>query len=143
MYLSSRIDPRSRPQAAPPQQAKILIIEDHADTADSMRVLLRLLGHEVHVARSGPEGVEEAIAWEPEVVLSDIGLPGLDGYEVARILRQVAGTRRSRLIAISGYSGDEVKDRCREVGFDLHLTKPIDPTVLETLLLSPPAGCLL
>lgn len=138
MYLSSRSAGIRNAPELPPRHfshlPRILIIEDNADNAESMRVLLEMLGHEVRVSASGPEGVREAEAWRPDIVLSDIGLPGLDGYEVARLLRQSPRTRDSRLIAISGYGGDDVKDRCREVGFDVHLTKPVDLETLQLLL---------
>src|SRR5207253_350027 len=116
---------------AAPQPARkrlrILVVEDNRDAAESLRIMLRLFGHEVEVAYSGPAGVETATAWRPEVVLCDIGLPGLDGYGVARELRQNPGTATARMIAVTGYGGEEDRQRSREAGFDLHLTKPVDP----------------
>ncbi len=114
---------------------RVLVIEDNRDSADSLRMLLSLLGnHEVEVAYNGRDGVQKALAWKPDLVLSDIGLPGLDGFGVARELRRNPETARARLIAISGYTSDEDRRRSREAGFDHHLGKPADPAELRRLL---------
>jgi CheY-like chemotaxis protein len=86
------------------------------------------------VAYSGPEAVELARQFQPEVVLCDLGLPGMDGYEVAKALCRDPETRAARLIAVSGYGQEENVQRSREAGFDLHLTKPIDLERLERIL---------
>jgi two-component system CheB/CheR fusion protein len=125
--------------AAPPSAGshlRILVVEDNRDGADSLRLLLELLGHEVRVAYSGPEGVATAREFRPDVVLCDIGLPGLDGYGVARELRLNPTTARVRLLALTGYGQDEDLRRSREAGFDHHLIKPADPAVLSKLLSS-------
>jgi CheY-like chemotaxis protein len=98
--------------------------------------LLELLGHEVRLAYTGPAGVAAAREWRPDLVLCDIGLPGLDGYGVARALRRDPATARTRLLAITGYGQDEDKRRSREAGFDYHLVKPADPEELQRLLAS-------
>jgi PAS domain S-box-containing protein len=116
---------------------RVLVVEDNRDAAETLRVLLGLLGHDVEVVHSGPEGVEAARRRPPEVVLCDIGLPGLDGYGVARALRQEPATAGARLIAVTGYGSDEDRRRSREAGFDLHLTKPVDPADLQPLLTRP------
>ena len=90
--------------------------------------------HEVRVAHTGPEGVDAAVRFRPEVVLCDLGLPGMDGFTVATVLRQRADTRCARLIAITGYGRDEDRRRSLEAGIDLHLTKPVDPEELQPLL---------
>jgi signal transduction histidine kinase len=113
---------------------RILIVEDHPDAAESLRLLLTILGHEVQVADTGPAGVQRAEEWQPDVVLCDIGLPGLDGYGVAEHLRRNPATATSRLIAITGYGQDEDRRRSQRAGFDHHLTKPVDPEVLVNLL---------
>jgi two-component system CheB/CheR fusion protein len=97
-------------------------------------MFLELLGHEVAVAYTGPEGVHMARAFHPDVVLCDIGLPGLDGYGVAGALRRDPVTARAHLIAITGYGEDEDRQRSRQAGFDHHLTKPVDPAALQGLL---------
>jgi CheY-like chemotaxis protein len=127
---------RSTPGGPPPggEQLRILVIEDNKDSADSLRLLLELRGHEVRVAYSGPEGVKAAQEWQPAVVLCDIGLPGLDGYGVARQLRLDPATSRVRLLAVTGYGSEEDRRRAREAGFDLHLIKPVEPTDLLSVL---------
>ncbi|MBV9126062.1 MAG: response regulator [Planctomycetes bacterium] len=107
------------------RRRRILVIEDSRDTAESLRLLLQMLGHEVRVAHTGPEGVRAAREWKPELVLCDIGLPGLDGYGVARELRSDPATARAHLLALTGYGGEEDRRRSREAGFDHHLIKPV------------------
>jgi PAS domain S-box-containing protein len=121
------------------QKLRILIIEDHRDAADSMRMLLSLAGHEAKTAANGLAGLELAAAFRPDVVLCDIGLPGgVDGYEVARMLREDPGMSDTRLIALTGYGQDEDLRRAREAGFDVHLTKPVDVDELRKVLASLP-----
>lgn len=120
----------------PKKRLRVLVIEDNRDAADSLRLLLELLGHEVRVAYSGLEGVEEARKWRPGVVLCDIGLPGLDGYGVARELRLNPTTSRVRLLALTGYGAEEDRRRSSEAGFDFHVVKPADPAELSKLLAS-------
>ncbi|HUY36205.1 MAG TPA: ATP-binding protein [Pirellulales bacterium] len=113
---------------------RILVVEDNRDSADSLRMLLQLHGHEVTVAYSGPEGVSTAEQWRPDVVLCDIGLPGLDGYGVAGRIRQNPLMAQARLIAVTGYGRDEDRRRSDEAGFNHHMVKPVDPAALERLL---------
>ena len=122
-----------RPSASG-RRTRILVIEDSKDAADSLSMLLSVLGHEVRVAYTGPAGVEAAVAWLPEVVLSDIGLPGLNGFEVARRLRRQPGMEGALLVALTGYGGDDDRQRGLEAGFDHYLTKPTDPDALQRLL---------
>jgi CheY-like chemotaxis protein len=119
---------------SPRRRLRVIVIEDNRATADSLRELLDLSGHEVRVAYDGHDGVRAAREWPPEVVLCDIGLPGLDGYGVAAALRAHPGTARARLIAITAYGSDEARRRSREVGFERHFVKPVDPIVLLDLL---------
>jgi two-component system CheB/CheR fusion protein len=126
----------------PTESHLVLVVDDHHDTADALALLLRWWGHEVIVAYDGVSALEAARARAPGVVLLDIAMPGLDGHQLARLLRADAGTQHARLFALSGMMGDE--DRCRslEAGCDLHLVKPLDPTELRALLdaaSSPPA----
>src|SRR5262249_28359664 len=102
---------------AKPGRGRVLVIEDHRDTADSTQMLLELLGHEVAVATNGPDGLRIARDWAPRVVLCDIALPGCDGYEVARRLRADPATDRLFLIAISGYGQEADRQRSRAAGF--------------------------
>jgi signal transduction histidine kinase len=129
---------------APPRDAeggscRVLVIEDHPDTAESMRVLLGLSGHEVKVTSNGPAGVEAARSFHPDIVLCDIGIPGgMDGYAVARTLRQDPELAPTYLIALTGYGQEEDRRRAREAGFDVHLTKPVDFDELQRLLTATP-----
>jgi CheY-like chemotaxis protein/two-component sensor histidine kinase len=118
----------------PAERRRILVVEDSKDAAEALRVLLELRGHEVRVAHTGPQGVAAAKEWRPDVVLCDIGLPGLDGYGVARALRLNPATARARLLALTGYGQEEDRRRSREAGFDHHLVKPADPEELQGLL---------
>ncbi len=113
---------------------RVLVVDDNADAAESLAVLLRMRGHEVHVARDGPQALETARAVRPEVVLLDLALPGLDGYEVAAQLRGHPELRRARLVAVTGYGRDEDRRRTRAAGFDEHLVKPVDLADLEGVL---------
>jgi CheY-like chemotaxis protein len=127
--------------AAPPtrarevlRQSRVLVVEDNRDTADSLSLLLEILGQEVSVAYTGPEGVARAVAWVPDLVLCDIGLPGLDGFGVAAALRQHPATARARIVAVTGYGSAEDRRRAREAGFDQLLQKPVDQADLEQVL---------
>ncbi len=110
-------------QSVPPNQ-RILIVEDEPDAASTLQLLLEMLGQEVHVAHTGPSGLQMAVAIKPDLVLCDIGLPGLDGFAVARKLRESPETATTRLIALTGYGGREFIEEARSAGFDSHITKP-------------------
>jgi CheY-like chemotaxis protein len=113
----------------------ILVIEDEADTADSIALALRLAGHQVRVARDGAAGLAAAVAEPPDVVLLDIGLPGkMDGYEVANRLRQESFPRRPVLIAVTGHDEEPERKRSYRTGIDFHFTKPADPVLLTDIL---------
>ncbi len=118
---------------APEPRRRVLVVEDNRDAAASLSMLLELMGHEVRVATTGPEAVRLASEWPPEITISDIGLPGFDGYEVARRLRVQLG-REPLLVALTGYGRDEDRRQSREAGFDHHLVKPADPAVLRRVL---------
>jgi two-component system CheB/CheR fusion protein len=122
------------PNAPPGPGRRVLVVDDNVDTAESMVLLLQMRGHEVEVAFSGPAALAAAAAFAPEVVLLDIGLPGLDGYEVAKHLRQQDLTAKAKLVALTGYGQEEDRRLAREAGFDHHLTKPVDPVVIYELL---------
>jgi CheY-like chemotaxis protein len=118
-----------------PSKLRVLVVEDHADTAESMAVLLRLHGHEVEVAPDGPTALRVAAQNPPDVALIDIGLPGgTDGWEVARRLQERAAGKMPLLIAVTGYGQEADRRRSEQAGIDLHLLKPADPEDLKTLL---------
>ena len=114
--------------------SRVLVVEDALDTARGMAQVLEFLGHDVRVAYSGPEALEAAREYRPEVILLDIGLPCMDGYEVAAKLRQEESCREALIIAVSGYGQDEDRRRSRAAGCDHHLIKPVDFDALIALL---------
>ncbi|MDB5491617.1 MAG: hybrid sensor histidine kinase/response regulator [Micavibrio sp.] len=116
------------------KKGRVLVIEDNVDTADSISWLLEIEGYEVETAHSGVEGLEKAKSFLPRVVLCDIGLPGLDGYQVARQIRNDPKLSATYVIALTGYGRDEDQRQAREAGFDLHLTKPVDHANLKRAL---------
>jgi signal transduction histidine kinase/ActR/RegA family two-component response regulator len=113
--------------AAGKQARRVLLVDDHHDARSTMRLLIGLEGHQVLEARDGLEGVRCALRERPDIAFVDIGLPGIDGYEVARQLRANAATRTMTLVALTGYGQDNDRSRALEAGFDLHLVKPMDP----------------
>ena len=112
----------------------VLIVEDNIDACETLRALLEMHGHRVDTANDGATGLERALALQPEVVLLDVGLPGMDGYEVARRIRAARGIRRPLLVAITGYGGAEDRERALAAGFDAHLTKPVEYPTLSVLI---------
>ena len=122
---------RSAPDGA---RRHILVIEDNRDAAESLRLLLTLTGHRVELACSGPEGLEKARAIGPDLILCDIGLPGMDGYAVARALRLDPTQQAATLVALSGYAAPEDVAKAVAAGFDAHLAKPLSLEKLEALL---------
>jgi signal transduction histidine kinase/integral membrane sensor domain MASE1/CheY-like chemotaxis protein len=123
-----------------PSGRRILVVEDNADVAETLALLLREWGHQTLVAHDGHAALEAADRHRPDVVLLDIGLPGMDGYEVARRLRQEYGLSSALLIAVTGYGQEEDRRRSREASIDHHLVKPVDPALLARLLGGAPAG---
>jgi len=113
---------------------RVLVIEDYADAAESLAMLLEMLGHKVETARTGQAGIEAARRFSPELVLCDVGLPDMDGYAVARRIREDPLLGRAFLVALSGYGNEGDKLRAREAGFDRHVCKPIDLDELRQLI---------
>lgn len=115
---------------------RVLVVDDNDDIRETLKDLLELCGHEVDVAADGASGVERTLALRPDVALIDIGLPGLDGYQVARKLRAELGPedKRPKLIALTGYGQPGDKQRALDAGFDAHLVKPVDYDDLAHLL---------
>jgi CheY-like chemotaxis protein len=113
---------------------RVLVVEDDPDTALGMSRLLANSGHDVQVAADGPSAVRAAQSSPPDVVLLDIGLPGMDGYQVAERLQRKATLKRPLVIAITGLVPDDDRQRSARAGIDLHLDKPADPDALRNLL---------
>jgi signal transduction histidine kinase/DNA-binding response OmpR family regulator len=124
----------------PPTTRRVLVVDDNRDAAESLALLLEVAGHATRVSHDGPTALTTAAEFQPDAVLLDIGLPGMDGYEVARRLRAAPTTRRALLVALTGYGQIEDQRRAREAGFDHHLVKPADLEALAALLSTPGAA---
>jgi len=126
---------KPEPQAHPIQiqDARVLVVDDNADAADSLADMLRFLGVQARVARDGPSAVTLAQAFAPDLVFLDIGLPGMDGYQVARRLRELPGLRM-RVVALTGYGSAQDRERSARAGFDSHLVKPVSIDAIEQIL---------
>ena len=125
---------RERLEAAGARPRTVLVIEDNMDAGETLAEILEFQGHHARVARDGRSGLKLARELHPEVVLCDIGLPDIDGYDVAREIRSDEALRGTRLVAVSGYAQPEDQERAREAGFDAHLAKPPDIEELAKLL---------
>jgi CheY-like chemotaxis protein len=122
------------PTARPSRHLHVLVVEDNADGRDTMSALLGILGHEVDTAEDGRQGVEKALRWHPDVALIDIGLPLLNGYQVAQRLRAALG-RDVFLIAYTAYNQPEDRRRAFAAGFDAYLVKPVELSELDHWLM--------
>jgi CheY-like chemotaxis protein/two-component sensor histidine kinase len=127
------LTPDERPTPAPARY-RVLVVDDNNDAATSLGMLLNMLGYEIRTAYDGVAGLEAARAFRPDFVLLDIGMPKLNGCEVARRIRAQPGGKDPVLIAVTGWGQAEDKQQIIEAGFDHHLVKPVDPTALATLL---------
>lgn len=116
---------------------RVLLVDDNADAIESLATLLRLQGHEVRLAHDGMTALKTAESFQPEVVLLDIGLPGMDGYEVAGRLRREVRLDRALLAALTGYGQEDDRRRSRAAGIDVHLVKPVDLDALHAILARP------
>ena len=130
------VTPRETPVAEAAAVARLLVVDDSIDHAQSLGMLLKLMGHEVHVAHTGPEALEAVARVKPDVALVDIGLPGMSGYEVARRIREQAKYRGMVLVAQTGWGQTEDRLRSEEAGFNYHLVKPVSREDLESILKS-------
>jgi PAS domain S-box-containing protein len=122
---------------APPVQPvarRILVADDNRDAAESLGMLLRLMGNEVRTVHDGIKAVEEAATFRPDVILLDIGMPRLNGYDAARLIREQRWSNGTMIVALTGWGQDEDKRRAIEAGFDRHFTKPLDPAELQKLI---------
>jgi two-component system, sensor histidine kinase len=121
-------------QIAASPRRRLLVVDDNRDFTDTMAILLEAIGHEVRTAYDGREVATIVADFKPQVVLLDIGLPGIDGYELARRLRASPQYSGAALIAVSGYGQQADRTRAQEAGFDHHLVKPVDPDKLAKLI---------
>jgi CheY-like chemotaxis protein len=124
----------TRGAEASPTPRRIVIVEDSRDSREMLRFFLEHVGHEVHEAADGPSGLRTILEMRPDVALVDVGLPGLDGYEVARRVRADDGGRAVRLVALTGHAQPEDRERSEGAGFDAHLVKPVDPMRLAAVI---------
>ena len=115
-------------------QLKILVVDDNPDSATSMAMMLSMMGHETRTAHDGEAALSTAEEFRPRVVLLDIGLPKLNGYEVAQRIRQEEWGAAMFLVAITGWGQDEDRRRSEDVGMNLHLVKPVEPGALDRVL---------
>ncbi len=113
---------------------RVMVVDDNVDAAETLALVLRMLGSEVRVAHAGPAALDLADGFPPDVVFLDLGLPGMDGYEVARQFRARPTTATARLVALTGYGQPEDKARSHLAGFEQHLVKPVAPEALRSLL---------
>jgi two-component system CheB/CheR fusion protein len=120
--------------AAPDGVLRVLVVDDNFDAAETLVMLLEMMGHEVKMANDGQEAIEVATRERPRVVLLDIGMPGMNGYDVARALRERPETQGVVLVAMTGWGQEEDMKRTKEAGFNHHLVKPVEPSVLSKLL---------
>lgn len=117
-----------------PSAPRVLVIDDDRDVADSMAMLLDVLGCDVRTAYNGAVGISLVSAFQPRIVFLDLGMPEMNGYEAARRIRSERAGQQAQLIALSGWGQDLDKKRARDAGFDLHLVKPADIDILEEIL---------
>ena len=130
----AREDVAAAPPAAAPKRLKVLVVDDNVDSADAVALWLRREGHAVEMSHSGAAGVQVAKAWQPDTVLLDIRMPGMDGHEVARRLRRESTLERLTLVAMTGFGATADRQRAEEAGFDHYLVKPIDFGLLSAIL---------
>jgi len=139
--LPMMVSPTSQPPSPPKETAEptgpsllVLVVDDNVDAAQSLAMLLKVSGHQVRMAHTGPTALQEALDYRPNAVLLDIGLPGMDGYEVAKRIRQQPALQNVVLVAMTGYGQETDRHRSREVGFNAHLVKPADFGKVQQIL---------
>ncbi len=126
--------PAAMPGGAGIKPQRILVVDDNRDAANSLAMLLRMSGHEVETVNDGPEAIERAESLQPDLILLDLGLPGMSGYEVCHLLRQTPRGKNIRIVALTGWGQEQDRRDTREAGFDDHLVKPVDLTALTRVL---------
>ena len=132
--------PTARPETARGSRRRVLVADDNRDAADSLAMLLGYMGHDVRAAYDGEAALAAAAAFRPELVLMDLGMPKMDGYEAARRIRAEPWGGARFLVALTGWGADDDRERTRAAGFDRHLVKPVDPAALTTLIAELPAA---
>jgi CheY-like chemotaxis protein len=140
LELAQLRDGGAQPLVVSANRRRIVLVEDNLDAQQMLADLLAMWGHEVQCASDGLEGVEKLLELQPDLALVDLGLPGIDGYELARRVRQAPQGQHLTLIALTGYGAPEQKARALAAGFDVHLVKPVDAPSLSALLAQPGAG---
>jgi len=133
-------DDASAPRDAVATRRRVLVVDDNVDAAASLRAALELAGHAVETAHDGAVSLSVIETFNPEIVLLDIGLPRMDGYQLARRIRSMPGGDKRLLAAVTGWGQEGDRDRAREAGFDRHMTKPITLQALDALLAAAPAA---
>jgi CheY-like chemotaxis protein len=128
--------PAGETRAGSPGRLRIVVAEDNVDSAAMLEELLGAIGHDVRTVHDGPRAIDAVAAFRPDVVLLDIGLPGMSGYEVAQRLRAEAGGKDLLLVALTGWGQEEDRQKSAHAGIDHHLVKPVAPQALEALLAS-------
>ena len=116
------------------QRRRVLIVDDNRDSVETMATLIRLSGHEIEMAHDGETALKKAKSFKPEIILLDVGLPDMHGYEVAERLRAIPENKSLVIVALTGYGNEEDRRRARDAGFDYHFVKPVDFTALESLI---------
>src|SRR5215203_4230945 len=134
-HMADHADASTAPALTPSNHGfRILVVDDNHDSALSMAMMLSIMGHETRTAHDGESAVSTAETFLPEVVLLDIGLPKLNGYEVAQRIRENSWGQSMFLIAVTGWGQEEDRQRSSEVGLNVHMVKPVEPAALERLL---------
>jgi PAS domain S-box-containing protein len=126
--------PEDKTIPGPIQRRRILVVDDNTDSVETMATLIGLSGHEIAMANDGETALEVATSFRPEIILLDVGLPGMHGYEVARRLRAIPENKKLVIVALTGYGQEEDRQRAMDAGFDYHFVKPVDFTALEALI---------
>ncbi len=119
---------------------RVLVVDDNTDAANTIADLLKGAGHTVEIAYDGPSAIQKGLRLQPEFVFLDLGLPGVDGFVVAARLRLEPSLRGARIIAVTAYAGDDMRQKATEAGFDDYLVKPVEPRFIESLLGSRPGS---
>ena len=126
--------PSVAPAAAQAEARRVLVVDDNVDAAETLVMMMQLLGQTTQQAHDGKAALEVAARFKPQIVVMDIGLPGLSGYEVVRRMRAELGMRETYIVALSGYGSEEDRRKSMEAGFDTHFVKPLDPSSLPQIL---------